>query len=388
MTSYRASAYGPNPNAGVNVNADHGWGGYQWPGGVPPQLLGTASYNGVRSTVRRELVTLYGLAYQIAAMHGYTIHTSNPNGNGEPWGPWGYENRPISGTNTASNHSKGKANDWNAPYNGYANGFANVVSDFPPAMVADIESIGLCWGGRYGDAMHWEYGYSPAEVAGHEARARSILGQKNTGTDPAPLKEDDDIMKVFRNRQGVDYAYSSALTFFRRIASNDEYYFLTAAGILDVPHGSAPVVDQNLIDEIEVQVRRNQKAAGFLDNDRMLEILRAPEFALPGLAERAAAAVLNSQFTDGFNKDAEHPDGWSHPVWVYLREINRRLVEQSGGPAAPVSAPATYVVVAGDTFNAIAKAKGITPEALKAANPGIKDVNNLDIGAVLVVPKA
>ena len=33
------SDYGANPNAGVNVNADHGWGGYQWPAGVPSNLL-------------------------------------------------------------------------------------------------------------------------------------------------------------------------------------------------------------------------------------------------------------------------------------------------------------------------------------------------------------
>lgn len=180
MATYRAANYGPNPNAGVNVNADHGWGGYQYPGGVPASLLGWASYNGVRSQVRRELVTLYSLAYQIAeVVHGYKIETMV---GGEPWGPWGYENRTISGSSTPSNHSKGKANDWNAPRNGYANGFANIVSDFPPAMVAHLESIGLCWGGRYGDAMHWEYGYSPDNVAGHEAVARRILGVGTTGT--------------------------------------------------------------------------------------------------------------------------------------------------------------------------------------------------------------
>ena len=71
------SAYGSNPNAGVNVNADHGWGGWQWPGGVPSDLLGTTSYqqvNGakqiIRVTVRRELVGLFTLAFAIADQIG------------------------------------------------------------------------------------------------------------------------------------------------------------------------------------------------------------------------------------------------------------------------------------------------------------------------------
>ena len=177
------AAYGPNPNAGIDVNADHGWGNFQWPGGVPASLLGWAEYKGVRSEVRKELVTLYTLAYQIAReKHGYTINTTNPNGNGEAWGPWGYENRIIDGSaNVPSNHSRGKANDWNAPFNPYS--VDNFQSDFPPAMVADLESIGLGWGGRYGDTMHWEYIFSPDDVAGHEAEARALLTPAGTYVD-------------------------------------------------------------------------------------------------------------------------------------------------------------------------------------------------------------
>ena len=140
-------------------------------------MLGWAEYQGVRSEVRKELTTLFSLAYEIAReKHGYTIFTTNPNGNGAAWGPWGYENRIIAGSaNVPSNHSRGKANDWNAPLNPYSTD--NFQSDFPPSMVADLESIGLGWGGRYGDTMHWEYIYSPADVSGHETRARAILGK-------------------------------------------------------------------------------------------------------------------------------------------------------------------------------------------------------------------
>lgn len=197
MATYRAAAYKLGPALG-NVNADNGWGGYKWPGGVPTNLLGTASYGAVKSLVRRELVTLFSLAYRIAKdVHGYTIWTTNPSGSGEPWGPWGYENRAISGTTTASNHSRGRANDWNAPFNGYADGFASITSDFPPAMVRDLEAIGLSWGGRYGDAMHLEYARTPGDVPADEARARAILGGKAIGTapeKPAPANDPTPVM--------------------------------------------------------------------------------------------------------------------------------------------------------------------------------------------------
>lgn len=215
MATFRASSYGANINLGVNVNADHGWGGYQYPGGVPANLLGTASYGGVTSRVRKELAVLYSLAYQIAReVHGYVIYSTNPNGSGEAWGPWGYENRTISGSSTPSNHSRGKANDWNAPYNGYANGFSNIVSDFPPGMVADIESIGFGWGGRYGDAMHWEYAYSPADVPGHEAKARQILGGKAIGTAPSKPAEDDSMsaQDVAELKQYIDAKLTDLVT--------------------------------------------------------------------------------------------------------------------------------------------------------------------------------
>jgi hypothetical protein len=197
------SAYGGNPHADINPNADHGWGGYQWQAGVPAGLLGYAEYKGIRVQCRKELTVLFSLALAIAReVHGYIVYTSNPNGNGENWGPWGYENRAISGTNTASNHSKGKAMDWNAPRNPYATG-SRFQSDFPPAMVADLESIGLYWGGRYGDAMHWEFAFTPADVPRFTAQAAAILRRAIPSlpdpaptTTPTPTPVEDDSMSA------------------------------------------------------------------------------------------------------------------------------------------------------------------------------------------------
>lgn len=175
------SAYGPNPWAGVDPNADNGWGGYQWPAGVPARLLATATYRGARSTAscrcRVELVELFQLVWQIMdKVHGYTPW-GKPTPNGEPdWGPWGYENRPIGGTQRASNHSRGRAMDVNAPRNAQGSTF---VSDMPVAMVRDITSLGFYWGGYYTgliDAMHFEFILRPDQVPAMVAKAKAILG--------------------------------------------------------------------------------------------------------------------------------------------------------------------------------------------------------------------
>lgn len=192
MTNYPRSAYGSgNPNAGRPANGDrYAWGGYAYPGGVPSSLLGTSTgtaLNGqaIRVTMRKELVPLWNLLWQIAVKHGYQVWA---NKNGEAWGPWGYENRAISGTNNPSGHSMALSVDINAPYNPYSYTFQ---SDMPPGMVSDFESCGMYWGGRYEnqkyDAMHFGYCYPPSSVAGHIKRAQAILGSTPT---PNPDPED------------------------------------------------------------------------------------------------------------------------------------------------------------------------------------------------------
>jgi LysM repeat protein len=53
-------------------------------------------------------------------------------------------------------------------------------------------------------------------------------------------------------------------------------------------------------------------------------------------------------------------------------------------PAAPSSQ--VYIVKSGDTFTKIAKKNGVTVEALKAANPSIKDINKIAVGDSIVIP--
>lgn len=199
MTNYSRSAYGSNPNAGRPANGDRAaWGGYAWPNGVPSGLLATStgkSLNGqnIRVLMRKELVPLWNLLWQIAVKHKYQIWANN---NGEAWGPWGYSNRCVSGTSTPSGHSMALSVDMNAPYNPYSYTFQ---SDMPPAMVRDFEACGMYWGGRYtgkADAMHFGYCYPPSAVAGHIARARSILGAAAGATGAATAGDEDDDMPL------------------------------------------------------------------------------------------------------------------------------------------------------------------------------------------------
>lgn len=184
MTSYGRAAYGAaNPNAGYPANGDVAvWGNYRYPGGVSASLLAYTSYTSgtsrqlLKVQMRKELVPLWNLAFEIMdRKYKYPVWASR---GGESWGPWGYSNRPISGTQRPSGHSAALSVDINAPYNPYSSAFQ---SDMPPGMVADLESLGLYWGGRYTgqkyDAMHYGFCRKPGTVTAFVNRAKRILAQ-------------------------------------------------------------------------------------------------------------------------------------------------------------------------------------------------------------------
>lgn len=202
LPNFPRTAYGANPHADRNPNDDHGWGGHEWPAGVPADLLAVVTIpGGVRIVVRKELAELVAVKYQIAKIkYGRTFERG--------W-TGGYENRPIAGTTVPSNHSRGKAIDNDAATNPMSFEFH---SDLPPQLVADWESLGFYWGGRYvgkTDSMHFEYAYAPTDVAAHVAQARSILSRATGGIPenpspapiptptptpvPTPPEEDDDM---------------------------------------------------------------------------------------------------------------------------------------------------------------------------------------------------
>lgn len=161
-------------------NGDNGWGGYQWPGGVPYPLLATVTIpGGVKVVVRKELAELVALNYEIADRKYGRQFTRGWTG--------GYNNRPIANTTSPSNHSRARAIDNDAQDNPSSRTF---VSNLPPGLVADWESTGWYWGGRYTglfDPMHFEYIGTPGDVAGDVQQARRILSDLNRLEEkPAP----------------------------------------------------------------------------------------------------------------------------------------------------------------------------------------------------------
>ena len=210
MTNYNRADYGAsNPNAGYPANGNAtAWGGYKWPNCPPSALMGSTSFtnrtNGqtMRVQMRKELVPLWNLIFEIMdRKHNYPVWASK---GGEVWGPWGFSCRAVSGTSTPSGHSMALSVDINAPNNPYSYTFQ---SDMPPAMVADIESLGMYWGGRYNgkyDAMHYGFCRTPNTVSGYITKAQVILGQTPTKPpvdpdkpdkpQPKPEPEDDDMV--------------------------------------------------------------------------------------------------------------------------------------------------------------------------------------------------
>lgn len=170
MANYPKSAYGSNPNAGKSPNGAQGRGwGTGWPNCQASKIVKVVSDAGHTVNVRREIGELVKTLFQIQVVRGYD---PNPTSLLQTWG---FACRAIANTKRASNHSWGLAIDNRATENPYSTTFRSTI---PPKVVNDWEACGFYWGGRYTtkyDTMHFEYIGTPAQVAGHLAKAKSIL---------------------------------------------------------------------------------------------------------------------------------------------------------------------------------------------------------------------
>lgn len=169
--TYPRSAYGSNPNAGVNVNGTNGWGNSAWPNCYA--RMATARGTNVSVQVRAELAPLVAELLKRTEAMGYRLYQSQTGG---------YNCRKIAGTNRPSNHSRGRAVDLNWQMNPQSHTF---ISTLPPAVVKMWESHGFYWGGRYNyptkyDTMHFEFYDTPGSVARHLKRLKGSGG----GTSP------------------------------------------------------------------------------------------------------------------------------------------------------------------------------------------------------------
>jgi D-alanyl-D-alanine carboxypeptidase len=167
---------------------DRGW-GPGWPTGVPPSQLTQVDITGTRfpGGVRTEIARLVELLVAECKARGYVFGA-----NGDPaYGCWGYSNRPISGTQTPSNHSWGLAVDVNAPTNPQKR---PLTTDMPAWMPDLWKGYTFDWGGDYQtstpDPMHFEYMGTPAQAAADTTRAEHDLGQP---APPDPPGGDEDM---------------------------------------------------------------------------------------------------------------------------------------------------------------------------------------------------
>lgn len=386
------AAYGfNNPNAGKPANGDRAaWGGYAWPNCPPASLQGMTDYTTrygqrLRVQVRKELIELLTLVFKITEKHDYVVYARK---DGVNWGPWGSECRPISNTQTPSGHSIAVSVDMNAPNNGYSTTWQ---CDMPPAMVADIEACGWYWGGRYTgkyDPMHYGYCWTPGDVARHTAKALSILGQPNTGGEPPKPDPEDDSMSA---------ADVNSLMAYIDRKFKDAETLNWVKGIT----GDGPGQHANeLLAKASEAVNRPQldDVARWIENAGMgggLQCIRADD-------DKAGHIFGYNVATGRFIWLSPE----SYAVGLSLgflstdvQVVNRRAVdvvwltsnqEDCPYPSSMMEkppGPATYIVVSGDTFSGIAKKLGVTVDALKAANPQVTDINYIDPGQVLNVPK-
>lgn len=181
MTVYPKLAYkNPWPNGVPNSSASsRGW-GPGWPNCQASKMATivaqdqTAGENfDIRISVRKEIAQMVvSLMEATDALYDVQQHDTGA-----------YNCRPISGTNTASNHSWGLAIDINWEHNPQG----PFHSEIPPAVVAMWIDCGFGWGGFYAsakpDTMHFEYLGTPASVAANTKKAAIYA----SGNKPAPV---------------------------------------------------------------------------------------------------------------------------------------------------------------------------------------------------------
>ena len=108
-----------------------------------------------------------------------------------PTGNWGYENRAnVNSPGSKSFHAYGLALDVNAEQNpnlpGTKGSRGSGKYEIPNSAEALAHSLGMLWGGEWGDAMHFEIHASPAQVAAWAAGGGSAALQPGGSAEVGP----------------------------------------------------------------------------------------------------------------------------------------------------------------------------------------------------------
>lgn len=141
------------------------------------------------------------------------------------------------------------------------------------------------------------------------------------------------------------------------------------------------------------------KPTDWFDMATQQDLTNAINAAIPAIAvavwtqmvsDRTGAQLLNAA---AINAESAAKGIGDIPTNVWIKGItdetaNVLLARAAGPKPTPPATSTTYTVKAGDTFNAIATAHGITPDALAAANPQVTNRSDIAVGQVLTIPKA
>lgn len=159
-----------NLNTSFSAQERH-W-GPGWPNNRAGDMAWAESGDGVRVFVHKDIAELVSLLMTETEQRGYDKMDNTHD-------DWGYANRPIAGTTTASNHSWGLAVDLNASKNPYTSG--NIITDMPAWMPNLWNEYGFRWGGDYNsvkDAMHYEFMGTPQDAKNMLEKAKRELGEE------------------------------------------------------------------------------------------------------------------------------------------------------------------------------------------------------------------
>jgi D-alanyl-D-alanine carboxypeptidase-like protein len=167
--------------------AQRGWGA-GWPScGGARNNLATVTFrlSGVRVTVHKRIARLVQLLGDATEARGYRAKLGQTGA---------YNCRPISGTQSPSNHSWGLALDWNWTDNPYTTNPA--LNHIPGWMVALWNRFGFAWGGAYSgtrkDYMHFEFMGWPEDADAMTALALTELNQGDEDMAQVPQQQWDE----------------------------------------------------------------------------------------------------------------------------------------------------------------------------------------------------
>lgn len=152
-----------------------GW-GKGWPTNRQRDMLPVVTKHGQVVWVHKEIAPILQHVFNEIERRGYSIHKP-----GDIKDDWGFANRPIGGTKTPSEHSRGLAVDLDATK--YPQGQRRAR---PPQWIVDLfAQYGFEWGGpwSFADPMHFEF-------AGSVTEARWLVASLAAGHlvgKPAPL---------------------------------------------------------------------------------------------------------------------------------------------------------------------------------------------------------